>query len=171
MQIRVDDLSGQVIRALIVEHLNEMRGLSPACSVHALDLDGLTRPDVTFWTAWRDGELLGCGALKQLTVAHGEIKSMRTASTHRREGVASALLRHIVSEGRTRSYERLSLETGAGPAFEPARRMWIGRWSAALCECTRSVTIRGATFASAPETDWQHRSLRCNENCKNNGPA
>jgi putative acetyltransferase len=124
MQIRVDDLSGQAIRTLIAEHLREMRGLSPACSVHALDLDGLTRSDVTFWTAWRDGELLGCGALKQLTVAHGEIKSMRTASTHRREGVASSLLRHIVLEGRTRSYERLSLETGAGPAFAPARSLY-----------------------------------------------
>jgi putative acetyltransferase len=133
MQIRIDDLSGQAIRALIVEHLREMRGLSPACSVHALDLDALNKPDITFWTVWRDDELLGCGALKQLTDAHGEIKSMRTASTYRRGGVARTLLRHIILEARARSYERLSLETGAGPAFEPARALYKS-FGFATCE-------------------------------------
>ena len=124
MQIRVDDLTGTEVRALLAEHLRNMHQLSPPESVHALDLTALLKPEITFWTVWFHGELLGCGALKELTPAHGEIKSMRTASTHRRKGVARATLQHIIAEARRRSYTRLSLETGTFPAFEPARRLY-----------------------------------------------
>ncbi len=124
MQIRVDDLAGPEIRALLAEHLCNMHQLSPPESVHALDLTGLLQPEMTFWTAWSDGELLGCGALKELSHAHGEIKSMRTVFAHRRKGVARALLLHIIDEARSRSYTRLSLETGSMQAFEPARRLY-----------------------------------------------
>jgi putative acetyltransferase len=124
MEIRLDDLGGAEIRALLAEHLRNMHQISPPESVHALDLTALLKPDITFWTAWSDGELLGCGALKELTPHHGEIKSMRTASAHRREGVGSAMLQHIMAEARKRSYVRLSLETGSMAAFEPARRLY-----------------------------------------------
>ncbi|HBL29611.1 MAG TPA: GNAT family N-acetyltransferase [Acidobacteria bacterium] len=124
MHIRRDDLSGPQVRALLEEHLQSMYELSPPESVHALDLEGLRRPDVTFWTLWDGDELAGCGALKELSPAHGEIKSMRTAQAHRNKGVARALLRHILEEARRRSYTRLSLETGSQPAFEPARRLY-----------------------------------------------
>lgn len=124
MEIRVDDLTGSAIRELLAEHLRNMHQLSPPESVHALDLRGLQQPEITFWTAWSDGELLGCGALKELTPAHGEVKSMRTASTHRREGVARAMLEHIIDEAQRRAYGRLSLETGSFAAFEPARRLY-----------------------------------------------
>ena len=124
MQIRVDDLTGTEVRALLAEHLRNMHQLSPPESVHALDLTALLKPEITFWTVWSQGELLGCGALKELTPAHGEIKSMRTASTHLRKGVARATLQHIIAEARRRSYTRLSLETGAFPAFDPARRLY-----------------------------------------------
>lgn len=124
MQIRVDDLSGAEIRALLAEHLRQMHRISPPGSVHALDLDGLLRPEITFWTAWSGRELLGCGALKELSPLHGEIKSMRTVSAHRRKGVARAMLRHIIAEARSRAYVRLSLETGSMQAFEPARRLY-----------------------------------------------
>ena len=124
MQICVDDLAGAQIRALLAEHLHQMHQISPPESVHALDLDALLRPEITFWTAWSGGELLGCGALKELSRVHGEIKSMRTASAHRREGVARAMLQHIIAEARSRSYARLSLETGSMQAFEPARRLY-----------------------------------------------
>jgi putative acetyltransferase len=124
MQIRVDDLAGPEIRALLAEHLHNMHQLSPPESVHALDLSDLIKPEITFWTVWSQGELLGCGALKEITPAHGEIKSMRTASAHRRKGVARALLEHIIAEARARSYARLSLETGSMPAFEPARSLY-----------------------------------------------
>ena len=124
MQIRVDDLTGSGIRALLAEHLHSMYLLSPPESVHALDLDALLNPDITFWTAWSEDELLGCGALKELTPTHGEIKSMRTVSAYRRKGVARAMLQHIVAEARTRSYTRLSLETGSSEAFDAARRLY-----------------------------------------------
>jgi putative acetyltransferase len=105
MQIRRDDLTGPEIRALLEEHLRNMHELSPPESVHALDLDKLRRPDITFWTAWSDaGELLGCGALRELTPRHGEIKSMRTPHALRRRGAGRALLEHIVAEARRRSY-------------------------------------------------------------------
>jgi putative acetyltransferase len=97
---------------------------SPPGSVHALDLASLRAPGITFWSAWDDTGLLGCGALRELDPAHGEIKSMRTASRHLRKGVAAAMLANIVDEARRRGYRRLSLETGSMAAFEPARRMY-----------------------------------------------
>jgi putative acetyltransferase len=124
MHIRNDDLSGSEVHALLEEHLREMGQLSPPESVHALNLDALRRPEIAFWTAWSDGALLGCGALKELDSLHGEIKSMRTAAAHRRKGVARAILTHIIDEARKRSYARLSLETGAMKAFEPAQRLY-----------------------------------------------
>jgi len=124
MEIRSDDLAGPEIRELLAEHLRSMHELSPPESVHALDLAALRGSDITFWTAWSNSELLGCGALKELSPAHGEIKSMRTRSARRRQGVARAMLQHIIVEARARSYARLSLETGSMEAFEPARRLY-----------------------------------------------
>jgi len=126
MQIRRDDLRGPEIRDLLEEHLRNMAQLSPPESVHALDLSGLRRPEITFWTVWDDRQLLGCGALKELDARHAEIKSMRTASAHRRRGVARTMLAHILDEASRRAYQRLSLETGAAAAFEPARRLYAG---------------------------------------------
>ena len=124
MDIRRDDLAGPEIRALLDEHLANMASQSPPESVHALGLDALRQPDITFWTAWENGELAGCGALKELDRGHGEIKSMRTARSHRRTGVAKAMLGHILAEARRRAYHRVSLETGSMQAFEPARRLY-----------------------------------------------
>ena len=124
MQIKLDDLSGPEIRALLEEHLRSMYSLSPPESVHALDLDALRRPEISFWTAWAGTELLGCGALKELNGRHGEIKSMRTAVAHRRKGVARTILMYILDEARKRKYTRLSLETGSQAAFEPARKLY-----------------------------------------------
>jgi putative acetyltransferase len=124
MEIRVDDLSGEAIRSLLAEHLRNMHQLSPPESVHALDLNGLRQPDITFWTVWTAGELVGCGALRELAPDHGEVKSMRTAPAHRRQGIARAMLEHIITEARRRAYGRLSLETGSASAFEPARKLY-----------------------------------------------
>lgn len=126
MHIRRDDLSGPEIRALLEEHLRNMAALSPPESVHALDLTGLRQPDITFWTLWSDAGLMGCGALKALDDHHGEIKSMRTASAHRRKGVARMMLAHIIDEATRRGYTRLSLETGSMDAFVPAQNMYAG---------------------------------------------
>jgi putative acetyltransferase len=124
VEIIVDDLSGSPVHELLREHLRSMHLHSPPKSVHALDLDGLRRPGITFWTIWDAGQLLGCGALKELDAGHGEVKSMRTAAAHLRKGVARRMLAHILAEARRRGYGRLSLETGSGAAFDPARRLY-----------------------------------------------
>ena len=124
LTVRLDDLMGERIAAFLQEHLDEMHSISPPESVHALDLDALRAPDVTFWSAWEGDALLGCGALKELGPRHGEIKSMRTSAAHRRKGVAARILDEILEEARRRSYERLSLETGSMAVFAPARALY-----------------------------------------------
>jgi putative acetyltransferase len=124
MQIRIDDLRGPEIALLLEEHLAGMRASSPACSVHALDIDALRKPEITFWSAWENGELLGCGALKELNPQHAEVKSMRTSSKHLRKKVASGILQTLIDTGKSRGYKKLSLETGVQPAFVPARTMY-----------------------------------------------
>jgi putative acetyltransferase len=124
MKIELDDLRRPAIHALLEEHLRNMHALGPPESVHALDLDRLRAPGITFWSAWDGGELLGCGALSELSPTHGEIKSMRTPEARRRTGAGRALLRHIIEAARARGYERLSLETGSVAAFEPAHRLY-----------------------------------------------
>jgi len=124
MHIEVDDLSRPAIHALLEEHLRNMREISPPESVHALDLGKLRSPDITFWTAWQDSQLVGCGALKELDRSHGEIKSMRTPEALRRQGAGRAMLAHIIGQARARGYERLSLETGSLDAFKPARQLY-----------------------------------------------
>ena len=101
-----------------------MHELSPPESVHALDLDGLRQPGITFWTAWEGSVLLGCGALKELDPEHAEVKAMRTPNARRRSGAGRAILTHIIQVAKSRSYGRLSLETGSMEAFRPARTLY-----------------------------------------------
>lgn len=124
LDIREDDLTGAEVVALLEQHLDEMHSHTPLESVHALDVESLRGDGVAFWSAWSDGELVGCAALKHLDATHAEIKSMRTADAFRGRGVASDLLRHLVSEARERGYRRLSLETGSNPPFAPARALY-----------------------------------------------
>ena len=124
MRIELDDLVRPEVRALLREHLANMHELGPPESVHALDIAGLRSPDVTFWTVWEGPVLMGCGALKELDPAHGEVKSMRTPADQRRRGVGRAVLTHIVAEARARGYQRLSLETGSLDAFKPAQKLY-----------------------------------------------
>ena len=124
MRIIEDDLSSEKVAELLSEHLEGMTRHSPPGSVHALDASGLCATDITFWTVWDDDNLIGCGALKELDSRHGEIKSMRTANRYLRRGVATAMLEHLIDTARTRSYMRLSLETGSGPAFAPAASLY-----------------------------------------------
>ncbi|MEN9518046.1 MAG: hypothetical protein RLZZ381_634 [Cyanobacteriota bacterium] len=129
LQIRQDDLTGSKVVALLEEHLEDIKKITPPESIHALDLLDLKAlrsqsPDITFYTAWEDDELLGCGALKELDSTSGEVKSMRTAKAHRRKKVASKILEHIIREAKRRSYEHLNLETGSFPEFVPARALY-----------------------------------------------
>jgi len=128
LRIIQDDLCGLEIAALLQSHLDAMLQFSPPGSVHALDLNRLRHPEITFFTAWIGAdlalEIVGCGAIRELDAAHGEVKSMRTAAAHLRKGVASAILTHIIAVARQRKYSRLSLETGSGEPFEAAARLY-----------------------------------------------
>jgi putative acetyltransferase len=124
MEIKVDDLSGSEIAEFLEEHIREMKSISPPESKHALDLEGLKKPEIRFWTVWDDGRILCCGAMKELDANHAEIKSMRTTASCRGKGIASTLLAHILNEARLQGYQRISLETGSMPFFEPARNLY-----------------------------------------------
>ncbi|MGK2908612.1 MAG: GNAT family N-acetyltransferase [Sphingobium sp.] len=124
MIIREDDVTGAQIRALLTLHLSGMAENSPPESVFALGIEALRASDITVWAAWEGDDLLGCGALRHIAPDHGEVKSMRTAPGHLRKGAASAILEYIVAAARTRGYRRLSLETGSGPAFDPALTLY-----------------------------------------------
>jgi putative acetyltransferase len=124
MEIKVDDLSGVEIAEFLEEHIREMKSISPPESKHALDLEGLRKSEIILWTVWDDGRLIGCGAIKELDADHAEIKSMRITTYCRGKGIASILLQHILNEAKLRGYQRISLETGSMPFFEPARNLY-----------------------------------------------
>lgn len=149
LRIRLDDLRDPRIAAFLEEHLADMRRVSPPESVHALDLDGLRRPEIRFWSAWTadaTGEALaGTVALKRLDDGHAELKSMRTAVHLRGRGVAAQLLAHALAEARAAGHARMSLETGASPSSHPHGRCMpdTGSWRAHRSPATR--TTRPAT--------------------------
>jgi putative acetyltransferase len=124
IDVRQDDLSSAEVQALIAEHLSGMHSNSPPGHVNALAIESLRAPSVTFWTAWADGILCGCGALKELDAYTGEVKSMRTRSAFLRRGVGQAVLDEIVGTAHRRGYSRLFLETGTGQPFEPAHALY-----------------------------------------------
>ncbi|GGO98582.1 GNAT family N-acetyltransferase [Stakelama pacifica] len=124
MRIVEGGLDDPQVQALLELHAAGMLAHSPRDSCHFLDLSGLRIPSVTFWTVWDGDVVAGCGALKALDAAHGEIKSMRTHPDHLRRGVGAMLLTHIIATARARGYQRLSLETGSGASFEPAHKLY-----------------------------------------------
>ncbi len=128
LRIRLDDLRDPRIAVFLEEHLADMRRVSPPESVHALDLDGLRRPEIRFWSAWMqdgiDEALAGTVALKRLDAGHAELKSMRTTTHLRGRGIAARLLAHALAEARAAGHTRLSLETGSQPFFAPARALY-----------------------------------------------
>lgn len=124
MKIQVDDLRGPEIAALLEAHLDLMRSQSPPESVHALDLEKLREPDITFWTGWDGDELLGCCALKVLGAGQGEIKSMHTAQKARGRGIGAKMLTHLEDHARKSGLQTLSLETGSQDGFAPARALY-----------------------------------------------
>ncbi|EGR2740843.1 GNAT family N-acetyltransferase [Vibrio parahaemolyticus] len=124
MRIEIDDLERPQVIALLEEHLQDMYATSPPESVHALDVSKLKLPSITFWTGWDGDQLLGCVAMSQLEDGHAELKSMRTTSAARKQGVASRLLNHVIEQAKHQGIQRLSLETGSMAFFEPAHRLY-----------------------------------------------
>ncbi|TDC73878.1 GNAT family N-acetyltransferase [Actinomadura sp. 7K507] len=133
MNIVVDDLSGPEIAEFLREHVREMRAITPLESKHALDLDALREPEVTFWSVLDGPSVVGCGAIKKLDAVHAELKSMRTAPRRKRSGVASSLMEHILTETKGMGFTRLSLETGSAEFFLPARKLYE-RFGFGYCE-------------------------------------
>ena len=139
LHIRLDDLSDPRIEVFMEEHLRDMRATSPPESVHALDMARMRQPEIRFWTAWlpddtqpAPGRLVGTGALKHLDDGHAELKSMRTAASVRGQGVGRAVLEHILGQAVDLGYQRISLETGSQPFFEPAHQLYL-RYGFADC--------------------------------------
>ena len=133
MEIKIDDLVGDDVASLLQQHIDDMKRISPPESKHALDLNDLRKPEITFWAVWDEKTLAGCGAIKELDEGHGEIKSMRTSSLYQKQGIASLLLKHLLEEAKNRGYHRLSLETGSMPFFEPARSLYA-KYGFKYCE-------------------------------------
>jgi putative acetyltransferase len=127
LHIVEDDLSGEKIRALLAYHFEKMHENSPPGMAYVLDVDGLKAPGVSFWSVWDGDALLGCGAMKELSPTHGEIKSMRTHPDHLGKGAGAVMLDHIIKTARQRGYKRLSLETGSTPTFVPAIALYKKR--------------------------------------------
>ncbi len=124
IEVREGGLDEPPVQALLAYHHQEARAHAPAEFTHALPIDALRDPAITFWSAWELDDLLGVAALKELAPEHGEIKSMRTDPNHLRKGTSRALLNQILLTARDRGYWRLSLETGTQPSFAPANRLY-----------------------------------------------
>ncbi|MFC2951212.1 GNAT family N-acetyltransferase [Marinicaulis aureus] len=127
MQILEDDLSRKAVRDLLAYHFEQMHENSPPGMAYVLDVDGLKAPGISFWSVWDGDELLGFGAMKELSPTQGEIKSMRTHPNHLGKGVGAVMLDHIIKMARERGYKRLSLETGSTPSFVPAIALYKKR--------------------------------------------
>ncbi len=152
MEIRIGELTHPAVISLLTEHHQDMLMHSPPESVHALDLSALSHQDITFWSVWKNNELAGCGALKELDHSHGEIKSMRTAKSFLRQGVAKLLLEHMISEATTRGYQKLSLETGTMAAFKPAQILYQ---QLGFKEC-----LPFASYQADPFSTFMSKSIR-----------
>jgi len=124
MEIRNGNFNDAQVKALLAYHLKGMHETSPPGHVFALDWSGLQRPEISFYTGFMGERLVAMGALKALGSASGEVKSMRVAKGQTGKGYGAAMLQFLISEAKSRGYHRLSLETGLGPAFEPALALY-----------------------------------------------
>lgn len=143
MIVKSGDFEHPQVVELLRIHLEGMHSSSPPDSVFALDLSGLRQPDITFLTAWEGDHLLGCGALRELSPVHGEIKSMRTNPRHLRKGVAAEILRQLIATARERGYNTVSLETGSGTAFQAAVSLY-----------SRFGFVKGQVFGDYPAAEF-----------------
>ena len=112
------------VNDLLKKHFIELRSVSPAGSTHVLDIDGLKDPSIKFWSLWEDNKLIGCGALKFLEKEHGEFKSIRVANEFRKNGIGERIINHLIEEAKKLKITKLSIETGAGEFFLPARKLF-----------------------------------------------
>ena len=112
------------VNDLLKKHFIELRSVSPAGSTHVLDIDGLKDPSIKFWSLWENNKLIGCGALKFLEKNHGEFKSIRVVDEFRKKGIGERIINHLIEEAKKLEISKLSIETGAGEFFAPARKLF-----------------------------------------------
>ena len=112
------------VNNLLKKHFIELRSVSPAGSTHVLDIDGLKDPSIKFWSLWENNKLVGCGALKFLEIYHGEFKSIRVADEFKKKGIRERIIKHLIDEAIKLKISKLSIETGAGDFFLPARNLF-----------------------------------------------
>ena len=115
------------VNLLLKKHFVELRAASPEGSAHVLDIPGLQVSSIKFWSLWEDDQLMGCGALKFLDKEHGEFKSIRIKDSFRGKGNGIKVINHLIDEAKKLDINKLSLETGAGNFFLPARKLFLGR--------------------------------------------
>jgi putative acetyltransferase len=172
--IAPDDPCSEDVRALLGAHLAFSRRVTPPGHVHALDVDGLLEPAVTFFSARRDGLLLGVGAIKRLSPDHAELKSMHTSETARRQGVASALVAHLLAFAATSNYARVSIETGTMDAFAPARSLYA-KFGFVPCEPFASYTANPhstcMTISLGPHTAQAAQAAQAAQTGSQAGPS
>ena len=113
------------VHKLLIKHFIELRAASPEGSAHVLDIPGLKIPSIKFWSLWQNDNLIGCGALKFLDKKHGEFKSIRVNDRFRNKKNGIKIINHLIDEAIKLDIKKLSLETGAGDFFLPARKLFI----------------------------------------------
>ena len=119
-----DNFDNLEVHELLVNHFIELRSVSPEGSAHVLDIAGLKDPSIKFWSLWENQKLMGCGALKFLEKEHGEFKSIRIHDNFRKKGNGINVINHLINEAKKLKVKRLSIETGAGDFFKPARKLF-----------------------------------------------
>jgi len=112
------------VNKLLIKHFIELRAASPEGSTHVLDIPGLKDPSIKFWSLWEDDKIFGCGALKFLDKEHGEFKSIRIHENFKNKGNGIKIIDHLIEEAKKLNIKRISLETGAGKFFDPARKLF-----------------------------------------------
>ena len=119
------NFDNQQVDELLKKHFVELRSVSPEGSTHVLDIEGLKDPSIKFWSLWENDALIGCGALKFLDKEHGEFKSIRLANKFRKKGNGIKIIKHLIGEAKKLNVKKISLETGAGNFFKPARELFV----------------------------------------------
>jgi len=113
------------VNKLLKKHFKELKSVSPEGSTHVLDIEGLKTPEIKFWSLWENDNLIGCGALKLLNDIHGEFKSIRVADKFRKKGAGVKIINHLIGEAKKIGIKEVSVETGAGSFFKPARKLFL----------------------------------------------
>lgn len=125
MELKPNDFDNKEVHELLSRHFIELRSVSPEGSTHVLDIDGLKSPSIKFWSFWDNNKLIGCGALKLIDKTHGEFKSIRISAEYQKTGYGKKLVNELFKEAKKLNISKISVETGSGDFFLPARKLFL----------------------------------------------